>query len=249
MLSLLFNLKKPYVFDDLVLFTWDVFGSGKTAPLPKVMDLRLLSKIRQSGQCRQALIPAKYFKPSRTTVAIHIRRGDVSKTNKHYSKLAYFLDIINKIQHIDKNADIHIFSTTVFINATCLHDPSCVMALKNHQKHRRQLSKSSETSSHEMVSMFEKDPNIQVHLDGDFLTDWVHFIKADIFVMSKSAFSNVPAFLNQNCVVWQLSQWTPLRLSHWLINDEKKSTQLYLPQKCFANTNGADQWEGSYLSF
>jgi hypothetical protein len=59
------------------------------------------------------------------------------------------------------------------------------------------------------------------HDDGDDdtgsdgpLSDWRHFIEADLFVMAKSTFSGVPALLTSNCVLYHHHWRAPL--SYWL---------------------------------
>ena len=55
-----------------------------------------------------------------------------------------------------------------------------------------------------------------MHLDGDWRVAWSHFIRADVFVMSPSAFSALPSYLNEKCVLWTSSVWTTLRFPHWI---------------------------------
>jgi hypothetical protein len=55
---------------------------------------------------------------------------------------------------------------------------------------------------------------IKLHVDAedsasatlDTLVAWSHFVHADVFVMSPSSFSQVPALLNPRCVVFA-SRW------------------------------------------
>jgi len=50
----------------------------------------------------------------------------------------------------------------------------------------------------------------QVHLDGDPRVAWSHFIRADVFVMSPSSFSNAAAFLNARyCLAGSLRLLSP----------------------------------------
>jgi len=49
-----------------------------------------------------------------------------------------------------------------------------------------------------------------VHLDGDPMEVWAHFAAADVLVMAKSSFSQVPALLNDNCVIYQPYMHLPL---------------------------------------
>ena len=45
----------------------------------------------------------------------------------------------------------------------------------------------------------------------DAIEAYYHFIKADVFIMARSSFSNVAAFYNPNCVIYTRSFYKPLR--------------------------------------
>lgn len=100
--------------------------------------------------------------------------------------------------------------------------------MTEHQKNK--LCKQVYTN--ESFKVFETQ-DIKVHLDGDVLVDWAHLARADVLVLSKSAFSNVPALLNPRCVIWQPSRWTPFRLSHWAPADGLTDERL---ARCLAGT-------------
>merc|ERR1711920_125526 len=60
------------------------------------------------------------------------------------------------------------------------------------------------------------DRNMTVHLDGDPLEAWAHFASVQVLVMAKSSFSQVPALLNPNCVIYQPEPYGVIPLSGWL---------------------------------
>lgn len=81
------------------------------------------------------------------------------------------------------------------------------------EAHGKKLYKASSFSAFAAVG-------IPVHLDGDSRAAWSHFTRADIFVMSPSAFSAPPSYLNQKCVLWLNSVWTTLRFPHWITSGD-----------------------------
>mmetsp|Transcript_29467 Transcript_29467/g.78336 ORF Transcript_29467/g.78336 Transcript_29467/m.78336 type:complete len:81 (+) Transcript_29467:89-331(+) len=36
----------------------------------------------------------------------------------------------------------------------------------------------------------------------DLVSPWIHMSRANVFIMSPSSFSGVPAYLNRNCVIY-----------------------------------------------
>ena len=63
---------------------------------------------------------------------------------------------------------------------------------------------------------------VTVHLDGDPVSDWRHFVDAKVLVMAKSSFSHVPAILSRNCVVYD--EFWHFRLERWLLADTLNAT-------------------------
>jgi aryl carrier-like protein len=60
------------------------------------------------------------------------------------------------------------------------------------------------------VATAYREQGVELHVDAEFaanatlhtLVAWSHFATADVFVMSPSSFSQVPALLNPRCVVF-----------------------------------------------
>ncbi|CAK0877382.1 unnamed protein product [Prorocentrum cordatum] len=57
--------------------------------------------------------------------------------------------------------------------------------------------------------------HMTVHLDGNILDSWVAMARARVLVMAKSSFSQVPAFLNPHCVIYQ-PYWN-MPLEGWIV--------------------------------
>lgn len=120
-----------------------------------------------------------FLKKEFTNIGIHIRRGDVSKTNKHkhrYIGDEYYLEIINKFNKEYKNPYFYIFSDEEFNGDINL--------FKNINNCKLLLTKRD----------FKKSYNV--------LRDWKILINVDILIFGASSFAYVPAFLNENKVFY-----------------------------------------------
>lgn len=111
---------------------------------------------------------------SRFTVSLHVRRGDVDPTMQgRYTSDEYYFEIIKKIQKVESNADIHVFTSL-----EGRYDPKNFTGYAN--------------------------LNTTIHFEdtADERIAWYHMMHADMLIMAKSSFSEVPALLNPNCVVY-----------------------------------------------
>lgn len=118
-------------------------------------------------------LPARHFVPGRATVAIHDRRGDLGSNAWRHQDPSYYYSLVERIRKELPDADVHVFS-------------------------------SIKSSNNWKASDFDgyRQRGITVHLDEDDLVDtWAHLSKANVFIMAKSAFSYIPAVVNQNCVI------------------------------------------------
>mmetsp|Transcript_30985 Transcript_30985/g.39884 ORF Transcript_30985/g.39884 Transcript_30985/m.39884 type:complete len:478 (+) Transcript_30985:101-1534(+) len=153
------------------------------------------------------------IKTKRKTINIagHFRRGDTVATgsnNKNwflrYTDEDYYLNIFDAInlaviKHWDGlvKVDMHHFTS-------CTWD--CNM-------------------THSLIEKF-KNHSVTLHVDDekeddatyDILVAWAHFIKADIFITSRSSFSHSVAIFNPNCVVYQ-PMWHG-ELEGWIVINE-----------------------------
>ena len=124
------------------------------------------------------------------TVALHIRRGDIESDEKliktRFVEDSRYFDVVEAIRRVvpsDVNLAVHGWMS-------CLSPMQCQHA--------------NETSAE------YRERGITLHLDNEqhanattqTLVAWSHFIEADIFVMSPSSFSQVPALLNRHCVIF-----------------------------------------------
>ena len=72
--------------------------------------------------------------------------------------------------------------------------------------------------------------NMTVHLDSDIedneamLSAWAHMARAQVFIMSQSSFSIVPAYMNTNCVIYPSSIDAPLE--NW-VNGKEETRKSY----------------------
>jgi len=180
-------------------------------PQGRYYSERLLAELRNASRIWGEPLA---FKTGSTTVAIHVRRGDVDPADKlrGTSDLWYF-SLIAQLRELAPDADIHVFS-----------------ALEVGRQ-------GSEFDGY-------RSRGVTVHLDGDPLEAWAHFAAADVFVMAKSSFSHVPAFLNGNCVVYQ--PYWHLKLKEWVVAKANLTAPLSVAAKqalqgCIANKSGARQ--------
>ncbi|CAK0844905.1 unnamed protein product [Prorocentrum cordatum] len=133
------------------------------------------------------------FKTGVTSIAIHIRRGDV-KENKSAAPTSE----AGKIWSMRGVSDAWYFSLIAQISGTCAPDAD--------------IHVFSSLEGNWNSSDFDgyRERGATVHLDGDPMEAWAHFVAADVLVMAKSSFSHVPALLNDNCVVYQPYMHLPL---------------------------------------
>jgi len=138
---------------------------------------RLLNELRKATLLkREPLV----FKKGVTSVAIHVRRGDITADNAlRGTGDEWYYSIMSQLRKLIPDADIHVFSS--------LEGKGNSKAFDGYRK-----------------------KGATVHLDGDILEPWAHFAMADVLVTAKSSFSHVPAFLNSNCVVYQPYWHRPL---------------------------------------
>jgi len=138
---------------------------------------KLLHALRKLFKWRRPLA----FKTGITSIAIHVRRGDVNEdTSSRYVSDDWYFSLIAQLSKMyAPSADIHVFSS--------LEGTWNSADFDGYRKR-----------------------GATVHLDGDPMEVWAHFVAADVLVMAKSSFSHVPALLNDNCVIYQPYMHLPL---------------------------------------
>jgi len=139
---------------------------------------------------RQYLISRRRGSYNSGKIAVHIRRGDVSPCSYHvreevanpcsvdyrYSPNQLYLDILDGVMGSGDGSKVPRYR------------PEQVMYF-------------SQRKSFENFTEFHKR-GYTAKIDGDIGETWVEMANADVFVMSKSSFSFVPAFLNNNTVIY-----------------------------------------------
>jgi hypothetical protein len=122
----------------------------------------------------QSLVTYPTITPPRRTaalqVAVHIRRGDVTpcRNANRYLPNSYYLNILDAYLPPKNNDDETYYEVSIYSNADLF----------------------------EGWEPFVKR-NYSLNLDTDALDVWKAFMTADIFIMSKSSMSLVPAMLNR----------------------------------------------------
>lgn len=141
-----------------------------------------------TAQVMPGLMPrVALFRPGAPSVAMHIRRGDVSSGDANrYTPDEWYLQTARLIREALPDADIHAWSSTEGSEQT-------ITDFKNFT-----------------------DNGIAVHLDGDPLDAWAHFAAAQVLVLARGTFSRVPALLSSGCVVYQRGAPPDYVLPRWV---------------------------------
>jgi hypothetical protein len=123
-------------------------------------------------------------------VAIHVRRGDVRDTLPgRWIDQSVYVTVARRICKAHPGvANIHVFSSG-----------------KNSD---------GNWSALEEVGSNDECRSIAFHLDEDEFDTWAHMVAADVFVMSKSAFSVIPAILSAGEIYFP-HNYCGTSLSHW----------------------------------
>lgn len=146
--------------------------------------LRFLARFRR----KYYSVPKKSFEPcnepSKVSIAIHIRRGDVSKTNKEsfrYTENNYILSSLKLI--ID-----------------CISSLNLLVSVNLY----------SEGEIDDFLEFKESEYNINYFLNNCTFTTFHQMVSADVLLMSKSSFAYSAALLSQGVVVYEPFWHSPL---------------------------------------
>ena len=130
-------------------------------------------------------------------VVAHVRRGDVRAIlGDRWTPDAFFLGVLKEIRDIYPHAELHVFSS----KSAPSEDDSVWKEYWDSGIHVHVTEESKMTSTEQTI------------------TAMAHFMTADVFLMSKSSFSSVPALYNPNCVLF-----TPFyhgHLKNWIVLPE-----------------------------
>jgi len=128
------------------------------------------------------------YAAKRPRVGIHVRRGDLPKNDGRILPDAYFVSLVARIRHILKDADVHIWSS-----------------IENPTGANYWNSADFDTFRKQKINVhLNNTPNVVQYNSTDtqdVVSIWAHLARADIFILSHSSFSYVPAVLNAGCVI------------------------------------------------
>jgi len=143
------------------------------------------------------------FAPRRPKVALHVRRGDLRQSQGRAMNDEYFYRVVNDVRKLLPEADVHIWSSTENWNDEL-------------EQNGKAYWKSSDFDGYRQRKM-------TVHLDNadeeDLVGAWANMARADVYIMSRSSFSWVPAVLNRGCVIYPGNSEF---LSSWVAGDNEK---------------------------
>jgi len=178
------------------------------------------SALRASAACSLSKQRTWYFRPGRPSVAIHVRRGDVTPARhpQRFTDDAFYYNLARVIQDHLPNADIHVFSST---------RDQFRRGEKNHS-----LANANNRDVLHPSRSFDgyRERGMSVHLDGDPLEATAHMMTAQVLVTAKSAFSWLPALFNPHCIIFQPFAGSSFRrLHHWAVADDIANVSRALP--------------------
>mmetsp|Transcript_87514 Transcript_87514/g.173682 ORF Transcript_87514/g.173682 Transcript_87514/m.173682 type:complete len:364 (-) Transcript_87514:25-1116(-) len=139
------------------------------------------------------------FTPSKTVVAMHLRRGDLRPGDFRATPNKYYYQIADRIRELLPSAEFHVWA-----------------AIKNERG-------GAYYKNEDFDGFRERD--MQVHLDDGFedekslVRTWAHLAFANIFVGSQSSFSYVPMVLNCRCVISMIDN---PGLDNWMNGKDEK---------------------------
>ncbi|CAE7537258.1 unnamed protein product, partial [Symbiodinium pilosum] len=147
-----------------------------------------------SGFQRGALVYCHAVNEWPVSVVMHLRRADLERGDTRATPDDYYYGLAEEIKKLlpSEDLDFHVWSS-----------PKNIPAFDYH------YWKSEDFDGYRQRGM-------TVHLDekiddnDDMLKAWVHMARADIFIMSQSSFSMVPAYMNTNCVIFPSNIDSPL---------------------------------------
>ena len=142
---------------------------------------------------------------------MHLRRADLERSDTRATPDDYYYGLAEEIKKLlpAEDLDFHVWSS-----------PKNIPAFDYH------FWKSEDFDGYRQRGM-------TVHLDekiddnDDMLKAWVHMSRADIFIMSQSSFSMVPAYMNTNCVIFPVQH----RLASRELGQREGSTAEQLPNR------------------
>ena len=189
-------------------FELDAIARNNNCTLDRYLNANFLELLRNVSSCSvmKELAKRSVFKGNERRdlrVVAHVRRGDVQSNSDRYMSDEYFIKVLTAIRDIYPRARLHVFS------------------------HNDNLTNENTAIWNQYLKQ-----NITVHVANEYLetntaqtiTAMAHFMTADVFMMSKSSFSAVPAFYNPNCVLYTPFWHDPL--NNWIILPANHSAEI-----------------------
>ena len=164
------------------------------------------------------------FASGKVSVVMHLRRADLERSDTRATPDGYYYGLADEIKKLlpPEDLDFHVWSS-----------PKNIPAFDYH------YWKSEDFDGYRQRGM-------TVHLDekiddnDDMLKAWIHMARADIFIMSQSSFSMVPAYMNTNCVIFPSNIDAPLE--NWVNGkDPERSSYRSELAKCMQRVKTARQ--------
>ncbi|WIA28209.1 hypothetical protein OEZ86_010770 [Tetradesmus obliquus] len=134
-------------------------------------------------------------------IVVHMRRGDVtSLTTKRALPTSFYLNVVKQVIQVCDFLGLD-YTVEWFTEA------------------------GSTAADHEDLLRVRREiPNLTVLLNSDILWNWHQMASADVFVMSKSAYSMVPAVVNPNALIIRAPPATICKVScqpsSWLLTED-----------------------------
>ncbi|KAL1500270.1 hypothetical protein AB1Y20_012937 [Prymnesium parvum] len=174
----------PFVYYSSTYFPLEQLGGN--AGLDSFFSADFLSRLRGAASCR-LVSRVTHFRTGkgRLVVAMHVRRGDVINFGMTKKRFTPDAYYLRLADTIKKQA------------------PSAQFHVYSHTE------RAYRAASFDIFTQ----KGFLVHLDDDPLDVLAHLAQADVFVMAKSAFSSVAAFLNHRCVIYEPFWYG--KLLHW----------------------------------
>jgi len=188
------------------MLSYDEYSSQESI----VFNQRWLEYIRSRASTLQKVNQKQIFKdPGAIQIVVHVRRGDVSFCHnskyKRYLPNQYYLDLIeyHKERYQQKYAiPTPTFNISIYSN---LVDPNA------HNSQEPKESWDDFTSQ-----------GYNLYLGSNLAQTWQAMMAANVLIMSKSAFSHVPAMFNRNGTVVYTAYWSE-PMPGWIVVPREQS--------------------------
>lgn len=187
--------KNVYLEDPFGVFTWGDKGH-ENGDINDYLTNEFLVAFRNSSQIKVNEATELTLPPlMERFVAMHVRRGDVTenakaaKFTRRWLGDDYYLEVARRIRLQLPDADIHAFSEDLDQAA--------------YEKNK--------------IVVHNAGKSRDIHNDYIF-RDWLQMLSARVLVTGKSTFTLIPAYLNNNCVVYtEIMAIKPLK--GWISGD------------------------------